>query len=397
MRLSIVIPALNEEENIANIVTKTLEAKENIIRTASLTDIEITVVSDGSTDNTVAIAKEFIPKINLIVFEKNRGYGAAIKEGWNQSSGDLLGFLDADGTCDPNFFGDLCNLLISENADIALGSRLNENSRMPLIRKIGNRLYSTLLSLVSFQKINDTASGMRVVKRKSLSRIMPLPDGLHFTPAMSARAILSHDLKIVEKNMCYHEREGQSKLKIFKDGYRFLNIIFKMIFLYQPYKILTFFSILGLLGCLMIMFIPTAYYLHYKRVDEWMIYRFIICDLLGIISWLLLSAAYVTKNIIYITLSNSNINKNKFTFYNIFKPRAAFIIIFLLLIIGGMLVYKSFMERIMSGITYEHWSRFVAMSFLYSTSFIFIFTLIIDYILILIKERLTYLQSTKKI
>lgn len=395
MKLSIVIPALNEEDNIENIIKRTLGAKEKIIREASLSDVEITVVSDGSTDNTVSIAQKFVPDINLIIFEKNKGYGAAIKEGWNQSSGELLAFLDADGTCDPNFFCDLCNLLINENADIALGSRLNENSQMPFVRKLGNIFYSSLLSLVSSKKIKDTASGMRVIKKKSLQSIMPLPDGLHFTPAMSARAILSRDLKIVEKDMAYNERTGQSKLKVFRDGIRFLNIILKMIFLYQPFKILSFISVTGFLLCFVLMFSPINFYLHHKSVEEWMIYRFIVCDMLSIISWLLLSASYITKKIILITLSQGN-DENTFSIYRIFKPHIAGWIIVIALFIGSALVYRSFVQRITTGFTYEHWSRFIAMSFFYATSFIFIATLIIDYVLNLINERLRYFQSKSK-
>lgn len=393
MKLSIVIPALNEEKSIESIIKRSLDAVEYITHNSHVNSVEITVVSDGSTDNTVAYASRYSDKIKLIVFEKNRGYGAAIKEGWAQSDADLLGFLDADGTCDPNFFCDLCNLIIDENADIALGSRLNEESQMPLIRRFGNSLYSYLLSFVSFQRIKDTASGMRVIKKSSLQSIMPLPDGLHFTPAMSARAILSHDLKIVEKDMSYKEREGESKLKVLWDGFRFLGIILKMIFLYQPYKILVFGAIVSLLICFLLMFFPTLFYLKHKIVEEWMIYRFIICNLLGISSLMFLSAAHITKRMISITLTKSASHNSSFSILNIFKPRIACVIIIFSILFGTMLVYHSFVERLTTGVTYEHWSRFVAMSFFYSISFIFAITLVIDYILTLINDRLLYLQS----
>ncbi len=386
------IPALNEEKSIEGIINRCLNAIPNIIKATSVNSVEITVVSDGSTDNTVSLASKYTDKIKLIIFEINRGYGAAIKEGWENSDADLLGFLDADGTCEPNFFADLCNMLIDENADIALGSRLNPNSQMPLIRKIGNKFYSTILSMVSFQKIKDTASGMRVVKRSSLHRIMPLPDGLHFTPAMSARAILSQDLKIVEKDMTYHEREGESKLKVFRDGIRFLGIILKNIILYQPYKILTFFAVLGLLFCLAIMFYPITFYVKNNIVEEWMIYRFILSEVVGTVSMLLLSAANLSKKILSITLSKNTSIKD-FSLLNLFKPVPSIIIIIISLVAGTALIYDSFVQRLTTNVTYEHWSRFVVMSFCYSTSFIFITNLILDHILNLINERLVYLKS----
>jgi len=395
MNLAIVIPALNEEKSIENIITRCLSAKEYITSHSIVKSVEITVVSDGSTDNTVAIASGFKDSIKVIVFEKNKGYGAAIKEGWAQSGAELLGFLDADGTCDPLFFSDLCNLLVNENADIALGSRLNENSQMPLIRRIGNTCYSLLLSMVSFQKIKDTASGMRVVRKKSLHRIMPLPDGLHFTPAMSARAILSEDLKIVEKDMPYKEREGRSKLSVMKDGIRFLNIILKMIFLYQPYKILALGAILGFLICGGLMIFPITHYIQFRRVEEWMIYRFVVSDVLGFISWLFLSSAYITRKIVSITLT-AGFPKKKISLYSIFNKRIALVLICFTLATGVLLVYNSFVQRLTTGVTYEHWSRFVAMSFLFSTAFVFIVTLIIDYVLNLINERLQYFQSYKE-
>src|SRR5262249_18905790 len=151
----------------------------------------------------------YTDQIRLIVFEKNRGYGAAIQEAWRQSDAELVGFLDADGTCDPLFFAPLCATLDREGADVILGGRLNSESKMPAIRRVGNVLFAAVLTVFSPQRVRDTASGMRVVRRSSLPQLYPLPTGLHFTPAMSARAILNDDLKIVEIPMPYHERAGE--------------------------------------------------------------------------------------------------------------------------------------------------------------------------------------------
>src|SRR6185437_3395095 len=186
MKLLIVIPALNEEESIGAIVNRCLAARREIIENSPVTEVEITVVSDGSTDGTVAIASEFVPQINLIVFEKNRGYGAAIKEGWGRSDADLLAFIDADGTCEPKFFAPLCRTLVAEKASVILGSRLHGGSQMPAIRRVGNTIFATILAVFGSQSVRDSASGMRVVRRDCLERLMPLPDGLDFTPAMSA-------------------------------------------------------------------------------------------------------------------------------------------------------------------------------------------------------------------
>src|SRR5215207_6168476 len=125
MKLLIARPALDEEESIQSIIERSLAARSYIIEHTPVTAVDITVVSDGSTDRTVEIAGRYTDRIKLIVFERNLGYGAAIKEAWAQSDAGLLSFLDADGTCDPLFFTQLCNTLFEQEADVVLGSRLN--------------------------------------------------------------------------------------------------------------------------------------------------------------------------------------------------------------------------------------------------------------------------------
>ncbi|HUQ71464.1 MAG TPA: glycosyltransferase family 2 protein [Planctomycetaceae bacterium] len=176
--LTIVIPALNEEAAIGRTIQRCLDAEEAIRLRGHVGAVEIIVVSDGSTDRTPQIAAEFRdrhPQVQLIVFEQNRGYGAAIKTGFATGTGELVSFLDADGTCDPQFFGELCAAIQSERADIALGDRMGPTSRMPRIRRLGNRLFALLLGFLSGEAVTDTASGMRVLWRRGLDDIYPLP------------------------------------------------------------------------------------------------------------------------------------------------------------------------------------------------------------------------------
>jgi glycosyltransferase involved in cell wall biosynthesis len=236
--LLIVIPALNEEESIASTIERCLAAAPEIVAATGIRAVDITVVSDGSTDGTVEIASRYLEWIDLIVFEKNKGYGAAIKEAWRRSDAELLAFLDADGTCDPAFFVPLCNAVLQDGVDVALGCRLNRDSEMPLLRRVGNTMFAVLLSALSSSRVRDTASGMRVVRREALADLYPLPNGLHFTPAMSARVMLSNELRIAELDMPYHEREGESKLRAGKDGLRFLKVILKTAVLFRPSRLL---------------------------------------------------------------------------------------------------------------------------------------------------------------
>jgi glycosyltransferase involved in cell wall biosynthesis len=291
--LTIVIPALNEEEAIASTISRCLDAREGIKRAAGLDDVEIIVVSDGSTDRTVEIARGF-HDVEVIVFEKNRGYGAAIKEGFRRGSGELVSFIDADGTCDPRYFSEMCRVAVEDGADIVLGSRMGPDSKMPRIRKIGNRLYALLLGLLCGRSVSDTASGMRVIRRSSLPLLYPLPDRLHFTPSMSAKA-LTNGLRIIEIPMRYEERVGTSKLSVLVDGFRFLNTIIEGVLCYRPERLFLMVFMLFLLVSGVLAIYPVEYYWHNRWIEEWMIYRFIACFMLGSAGFLLLSAAVLAN------------------------------------------------------------------------------------------------------
>jgi glycosyltransferase involved in cell wall biosynthesis len=244
-----------------------------------VTDVEVIVVSDGS-PTTVELASRYKDLIRLIVFSENQGYGAAIKEAWMESDADLLGFLDADGTCDPKFFAPLCNQLLDKKTDVVLGCRLNNESEMPLLRRVGNSIFAFLLSIFASSRVRDTASGMRVVRRSSLTHLFPLPNGLHFTPAMSARAMMSDAIQISELDMPYHERVGESKLHVIRDGLRFLRVIVETGFLYRPSRPLNVAGAVLTLISTVLMLPPVFYYLQH-RGSGWMIYRFLVSHLLG--------------------------------------------------------------------------------------------------------------------
>jgi glycosyltransferase involved in cell wall biosynthesis len=234
--LSIVIPALNEQDGIASIVER-IEAVRTPLAAAGVSGLEIIVVDDGSQDRTPQIVESYA-SVRLIRHPKNQGYGAAIKTGFNAASGDLLAFTDADGTYPPERFPQLCRVALEQNADVVVGSRRSgERSEMPHVRRIGNFIWSNLVSVIANRRVADPASGMRVLRASALPRLYPLPDGLNFTPVMSTRCV-HEDLKVVEVPIPYTERVGRSKLSIVHDGTRFLKTILWTSLEYNPVRVL---------------------------------------------------------------------------------------------------------------------------------------------------------------
>ena len=233
--LSIVIPAYNEEKGIAEIACRVLSVEADL-KNAGIDELELLIVDDGSKDRTAEVVSK-IAGVNLICHPKNRGYGAALKTGFSKARGELIGFLDADGTYPPEYFPHLCRAALN-GVDLVIGSRMaGAESKMPLTRRVGNFFFANLLTVLSRQKVTDSASCMRVFKREILEQIYPLPDGLNLTPVMSTRA-LHEGITIGEVPIPYSERVGRSKLSVIRDGRIFLQSMVWTVLYYNPVRIL---------------------------------------------------------------------------------------------------------------------------------------------------------------
>lgn len=307
MIFSIVVPAYNEEESVVEVLRGCLKAGEALRARAGVSDLEILLVSDGSTDRTAERARS-VSGVTVIELGKNKGYGAAVKAGFSAARGEWLGFLDADETCDPGFFVELLSTAQKENLDVVLGSRMHAGSKMPAVRVLGNWVFRTIINVIAESSITDTASGMRVLKRSALARIYPLPDGLHFTPAMSVRAVLDAHVSIGECPMPYRDRAGQSKLSVFSDGFRFLRVICETALTFRPLKFFGWgagFIALGA-GALLIFRLggPTAapipFYLENERIADWMLFRLMLSSVLLTVSVFLAALGVVAQTLIEI-------------------------------------------------------------------------------------------------
>lgn len=355
--LSVVIPAYNEEDGIAPILERVLKVKGAVQKSpGAIEDVEVIVVNDASQDRTCDIASSY-PDVTVITHSQNKGYGGALKTGFAAAKGEWIGFLDADGTYPPEEFPALCEAMVSHDADMVIGSRMTgAKSGMPIRRYIGNKFFAYLLSWIVGSAITDTASGQRVFKRTILSQLLPLPDGLHLTPAMSTAA-LHEGLNIIEVPIRYDNRVGRSKLHIVSDGFRFLNIIIRTARLYNPLK---FFGVVGLallaIGCFLSVE-PITYYLDVRRVEDTEIYRLVTIMVLFVTGINVMVFGAFANHILEIvrgkTLAQSSL-LGKYVLNRRTIGRSG--LLGTILMLGAVsLNYQALYEYITSGYIFVHW------------------------------------------
>jgi len=289
---SIILPAYNEEQSISGVVDRALAACVAISEGTGL-QTEVIVVNDGSTDRTDRLLSGR-PDIRRVDHPTNLGYGVALRSGISEARGDLVGFHDADGTCSTEAFIPMIRALREQQSDLVLGVRTAAGSRMPAVRRLGNRIFATLISLLCGTRVTDSATGMRVFPRGLIRRLYPLPDGLHFTPVMTAKALLE-GLSITEVPIPYAEREGRSKLSVFKDGFRFLFSILGAVKLYEPVQLFGPLGLALLLAAVLGAAGPVAHYLARGHLSDPQALRMMLATPLGIVGALVLSVGSVAQ------------------------------------------------------------------------------------------------------
>jgi glycosyltransferase involved in cell wall biosynthesis len=226
MKVSVVIPAYNEESAIAGALGRIREA------TASLPETELIVVDDGSTDRTAEIARA-VPGVRVIRHPYNKGNGASVKAGIMAATGEAVLVIDADGQHDPAHIPEMIGAL--EDFDLVVGARKDLFRQR---RGWGNYLLTKLASYLGGIRIPDLTSGYRVFKRRLILDFFNiLPNGFSL-PATStlAFAVSGHNVKFIEMEFM-PRKTGKSKISALKDGLRFLTLIARIISLFHPLKI----------------------------------------------------------------------------------------------------------------------------------------------------------------
>ncbi len=223
-KISIILPAKNESASLKKILQEL---------TTLYKDEEIIVVNDGSTDNTLEVCSEF--DINIITHPYSKGNGASIKSGARKASGDFLVFMDADGQHEPSEISNLIECL-NNGYDMVVGAR-ERKTHASFPRYIANTLYNKLATYMSGHKIIDLTSGFRAVKADIFKKYLYLlPNGFSY-PTSITMALFRSGYSINYLPISCNKREGKSHIKLIKDGFRFLLIIFRITSLYSPLKI----------------------------------------------------------------------------------------------------------------------------------------------------------------
>lgn len=212
MKLSIVIPAYNEVQTIEAIVDRVL---------ASPYTTEVIVVDDGSVDGTRQLLRTFTdPRIRVILHERNRGKGAALKSAFEAASGDYVIIQDADLEYDPSDYPVLLEPLLSGHADVVYGSRFLGGSHRVLFfwHMVANQLLTLISNMFTNLNLTDMETGYKAFRIEVVKNLQLRSRRFDVEPEITAR-IAQLGCRVYEVPISYHGRGYEDGKKIgWKDG-----------------------------------------------------------------------------------------------------------------------------------------------------------------------------------
>jgi glycosyltransferase involved in cell wall biosynthesis len=222
-RVSIVVPACNESQAIAALVSELRHAGPWL---------EIIVVDDGSTDDTGRRASDAGARV--VRHPYNKGNGASVKTGIRHASGDYVLILDADGQHRPADAKRLVARLAEY--ELVVGARSNA-TQAGSARRLGNALLNGIASYLTGQRIPDLTSGFRAARREHFLEFLHLlPNGFS-TPTTTTLAFIKAGYSVCFEPIDARVREGRSKIRFGPDGVQFFVILLKVVTIYSPMRV----------------------------------------------------------------------------------------------------------------------------------------------------------------
>ncbi|MBN1348947.1 glycosyltransferase family 2 protein [candidate division KSB1 bacterium] len=222
MRVVILIPAYNSAATLGDVLSKCLEQHS---RQALL------VVDDGSSDDSIGIAKHF--GVPYISHAKNQGKGAALRTGFRrilQSNADAILTLDSDGQHDPTWIPSFIRSMTENNWDLVIGSRMHDLKTMPFDRQFSNKTTSKILSFRCGCKIEDSQCGYRLIRTSVLRQIELTTNQFDTETEIVLKACLKgFKIGFVPISTIYHQGGGSS-IRRASDTMRFLRVLVRSFF-----------------------------------------------------------------------------------------------------------------------------------------------------------------------
>ena len=235
MNLAILIPALNEEQTIADVV--------HAFR-AACPEARIVVFDNASTDCTARRARAAGAEVRV---EPRRGKGNVVQSMFRAIDADVYVMVDGDATYPADRIHDLIRPILNGSADMVIGSRLHRGSDSDFrpLNRLGNVFYASLLRRLFGVRITDLLSGYRAFSRRLVTTLPLLGGGFETEAEMTIKAV-HRGFRVAEVPVSLVSRPAgsDSKIRIVQDGLLILNAI---VALFRDYKPLTFFGAIALL------------------------------------------------------------------------------------------------------------------------------------------------------
>ncbi len=335
--ISVILPCLNEEDSIGQVIEM---ARKGIARVG--VEGEVVVVDNGCTDQSAQIAKKHGARV---VFQSYKGYGSALRTGFQNARYDIIVMGDADQSYDLELLHILVQPILNGEAEFVIGNRMKsiKPGAMPrLHRYLGNPLLSFILRVMFHNhSVHDAHCGMRAITRSAYHKLQCVTTGMEFASEMVIRAIRCK-LRIAERDIFYHPRVGESKLHSFRDGWRHM----RFMILHSPTLMLLIPGlIIWFIG--MAISIPLAFGPIVIKGRAFDIHCMLVGGVLNIVSMQIITMGLLSKA--YGHLSGLHEDHVIALFYQWFTFEKAFIISSIIFIIGFIITLSVMTKWIASG------------------------------------------------